>query len=557
MEQIGSWFLKKGIWFVIVLLGFLAYYNFYVRDESYAHLSADATLAENEAPNVRAQIEATQAASIKAVEEAKSLAQDQLEQRIQGEEANIEALQKSLDTTQEIDISAVIYQPLIKAKLEFANWKKRQYTLLRDKLLTEDARAMEIPIKEVELQQKQSAYATKKAEYDQKWFGAPENSMLNLTVSKATSLINIPMELTDWEIKDPNKAYNHLMSLYQDLQNRQIALANLRNPVTVQLTSPPDAGPFLNKVNEVVLEKKNSLNSNDVKKNVIDPLKRYWKPALLTVILGIIFSPLARLICFYVLAPIAARQAPVALEPHSKPASIDKKHAASATSLTLDLTPGDVLLAHHDFAKGIPKGVKTNTRLFLDWSSPFTSLASGLYNLVRIKPTETITMELSAGHDGLNELTSIKLDAGEGMVVEARNVVGVVISDGQSVTLTKHWAIRKLQSWLKWQFRYITITGPITLTLKGGRGLVVSHIHDELTIAPDYVVAYSSNLGYATSRTETFGGYFSRKKHLLNDRFVGDSGIVIHQEANFADAIHAKKSGLEGIMDGLLKAFGI
>lgn len=86
----------------------------------------------------------------------------------------------------------------------------------------------------------------------------------------------------------------------------------------------------------------------------------------------------------------------------------------------------------------------------------------------------------------------------------------------------------------------------------------MSHVQDELLISPEYVLAFSANLGYGTSRTETFGGYFSRKKSLLKDRFVGDNGFVVHQEAaSETSSRQVKKSGLEGLMDGVLKAFGI
>lgn len=324
-----------------------------------------------------------------------------------------------------------------------------------------------------------------------------------------------------------------------------------------QVGSPPSSEGYINEMRSVLNKEKAALQDDWVYEHITQPVEQYWSSALFALVLALLFAPLSRVVCFYLLAPLATKQTPIQISTLAGSPDGSVQSSESNAGIKLNLKPSQVLLAHHDYTKAIPQNCSTSSQLLLDLESPLTSILAGLYNLVRVQTADATTVELSAGHDGLHELICIEIEKGDGIVVEPRNIVGIVVELGQKVTLEKHWALNKWQSWLKWQFRYITVSGPATVILKGGRGVVISAVDGSFMIPSDYVVAFSSNLGYTTSRTETFSGYYTRKKGLLNDRFIGDKGIVIHQEANYESSTHGKKSGLEGVVDGLLKAFGI
>lgn len=559
LQNFGTWLIRKGIWFLLILIGFIAYWNLHPVWIQLEEQVAEATTAAVEAPKAVNLLRTLQTSSLEKVKEAKSLTKTELDQRIAKEESNIQQLRRSLEESQGLGIHKALNRIVISGQLDFSQWLNSEYTSLRSRILNDAERARAIPIKRVELQQKEDEYIKKKIAYDQIAIGFGSNNTVNSIASSGISQLNKLIEGTAWEVKDANKAYRELEVLYSDIKMRRGELDSLLNPSTLPINTPPSVEPWLNKINESERSAQAKLESSWLHTHIIQPAKEYWHAAFLALGLAIIFSPLSRVICYYLLAPIASRQSPIVFSDHQSTADGVKKHSesGSGSGLTIHLDHGDTLLVHHDYAKTLPKQCRTRTQVLLDAKSPFTSFFSGLYNLLRIEPQNTISLEISAGHDGLNELICIDLKEDTGVVIEPRNLVGVVIKHGALAYLHKHWVIGRLQSWLKWQFRYVTVSGPLTLILKGARGLTVSNVIQELTIAPEYVVGFSSNLSYGTARTETFGGYYSRKKSLLNNRFIGNQGVVIHQEANFESIAHVRKSGLEGVVDGLLKAFGI
>ena len=558
INDIGAWITRKLIWFLLILIGFIAYWNLHPAWADLERQVAEATTASSEAPKAKSELEGIKATSSKIVEDAKFLSKNELDQRIYTEELRIQALQKALEESQGIGISKAIKRELIEGKLALSDWVKRECSAARSKLLNDDEKRRLLPIKEAELQQRESEYARKKDAYDQIPIGFGENATVNSIASGGISMLNKLTAATDWEIKDPGSAYRELESLSKDIIARRNELEAWRHPSASQASPIPSVNLWLNKIDSLEQSATARLKSSWVHTHIVQPAAAYWPTALLTLILAIIFSPLARVVCYYLLAPLASRQSPLFFGKPRGTRNVISMLSESSTSITLHLSPNDILLIHHDYAKTIPSQCKPSTQTFLDQRSPITSFFSGLYNLLRIEPKEDVSLEISSGHDGLNELVYLNLEQDAELIIEPRNIVGVILKCGNSITLKKFWAIAKLQSWLKGQFRHIAIYGPLILIAKGGRGVSVSPVYDELRIASEYVIGFSSTLGYATDRTETFGGYYSRKKALLIDRFNGRNGVVIHQEANYrASSSHVKKGGLEGLMDGLLKAFGI
>jgi len=71
-------------------------------------------------------------------------------------------------------------------------------------------------------------------------------------------------------------------------------------------------------------------------------------------------------------------------------------------------------------------------------------------------------------------------------------------------------------------------------------------------------IGFSADLGYSTVRSETFTAYVLGRKALFNDRFTGTTGYFVYQEIPSTQQRggFAGRS-LQGLMDGVLKAFGI
>lgn len=558
LKDIGVWITRKSVWFLLILIGFITYWNLHPVWAELKRQVEEATAAASEAPKAKFELETIKATSIKLVQKAKSLSKDELDQCSDDAELRIQGFQKAREEAKGSFISKAIKREALDGQLAFSDWVKRECSSARSKLLNDDEKRRLLPIKEAELQQRESEYARKKAAYDQIPIGFGENSSVNSFASSGISLLNKLTATTDWEIKDPGSAYRELESLFKEITARRNELEAWRHPSASQASPIPSVNLWLNKIDSLEQSATARLKSSWVHAHIVQPAAAYWPTALLTLILAIVFSPLARVICFYILAPLASRQSPIIL---GKAKSTDNDIGTlsnCSTSFTLHLQKGDSLLIHHDYAKTIPSLCRSTTQTILDKRSPITSFFSGLYNLLRIEPKEDVSLEISSGHDGLNELIYIGLENDAEIVIEPRSIVGVTLKEGQEVILRKIWAIGKLQSWLKGQFRYISIRGPLRLIIKGGRGVRVTPMDEELRIPSEYVIGFSTTLGYATDRTEAFGGYYSRKKPLLNDRFTGSNGVVIHQEANFgASSSDVKKGGLEGLMDGVLKAFGI
>jgi hypothetical protein len=70
-------------------------------------------------------------------------------------------------------------------------------------------------------------------------------------------------------------------------------------------------------------------------------------------------------------------------------------------------------------------------------------------------------------------------------------------------------------------------------------------------------VGFSASLTYSVSRAETFIPYLLGQRRSFNDRFKGD-GVVVYQDVPVGASREGFTGrGLQGVVDGLLKAFGI
>jgi hypothetical protein len=266
---------------------------------------------------------------------------------------------------------------------------------------------------------------------------------------------------------------------------------------------------------------------------------------------------LARLLCYYVLAPLAMRRPSIRL-PAPNPASPAIAPAArSQTSIAVRLAAGEELLVRQDYLQTSSVRGAKGTQWFLDWRRPITSLASGLTFLTRIRG-EGETTTVSAVRDPFAEVTMMTLPPGALCVLQPRALAAVVQPIGQPITISSHWRLLSIRAWLTRQLRYLVFHGPARLVLKGGRGVRVERAERGRIFAQDQLVGFSTDLGYSVTRTETFWPYFLGREQLLKDQVTDGQGVLIVEEAPLAGRRQgAPRRGVEGMIDAAMKLVGI
>ena len=285
---------------------------------------------------------------------------------------------------------------------------------------------------------------------------------------------------------------------------------------------------------------------------------------MLPVAAGILLAAMAlpigiKLLFYFVLAPLAARRPAICVLParHGHTLAVPGARI-SAVSQSLVLQPDEELLVHPDYLQSAPLAAAKSTRWLLDWSMPLTSLAAGLYALTRVLPHGAQPLVVSSTNDPLSEVGVLELPVGAALVLQPRNLVGLVKPQGQPLRITRHWMLGHLHAWLTLQLRYVVFHGPCRLLVKGCRGVRVEPPDAGRAINQDLTVGFSAHLHYATTRCETFAAYWLGQQALFNDRFTGESGVCVYEEMvppQRRAGIGGR--GLEGAGDAVLKAFGV
>ncbi|MBL9181088.1 MAG: hypothetical protein JNN17_03035 [Verrucomicrobiaceae bacterium] len=285
-------------------------------------------------------------------------------------------------------------------------------------------------------------------------------------------------------------------------------------------------------------------------------------PAALWVLLGLIVVPIfLKAVLFYLVAPLAARMPPVNILPKNALAPVPST-PQSGTSLEVLVQPGQELLVHPDYLQSSGLPLQKRTQWFLDYRIPLTSMASHMVMLTRIRPSneQPAKVVVSSQQDRWGEVASLELPEGASMVILPRSLAGLVKPQGKPVHITRHWRLGSLHSWLTFQFRFLVFHGPCKLILKGCRGVRAESPESESPrlINQAATLGFSTNLDYSNTRCETFISYLRGKEDLFNDLFGSGPGIFVYEEIPNA----GKKSGItgrgiEGFLDGVLKAFGV
>jgi len=281
-------------------------------------------------------------------------------------------------------------------------------------------------------------------------------------------------------------------------------------------------------------------------------------PTALLILLGIVLAPLGvKALLYFVLAPLAQRRPPVCLLPHTLGA-LELVPGPSAVSHEVRVDPDHELLVHPEFLQSTAVQGDKNTCWLFSTRYPFTSLASGLVALTRVRTHEAARYVVSATHDAHSEIGMLHLPAGAALVMQPHNLVGVLQRRDAPVRITSRWRLGSLHAWLTLQLRYLAFHGPAQLIVQGCRGVRVEHAGQGRSIQQAATIGFNANLAYTTRRSDTFGAYLLGKQGLFNDSFDGAEGFYVYEEMPHTLLRGGRvRRGLEGVADSLLKVFGI
>lgn len=276
------------------------------------------------------------------------------------------------------------------------------------------------------------------------------------------------------------------------------------------------------------------------------------------ILFSIIVTPFAiKALFYFVLAPLASRRPPICLLPNtSGELFLEADHSSVSKTVSVDET--QELLIHPEFLQSSSIQGKKETRWFLDWRYPLTSLASNMVALTQIRTDALATFVLSATDDPFSEIGILSIPQGAALVMQPHNLVGVIQAKGKVIRITSQWRLNSLHAWLTLQLRYLAFHGPVDLIVQGCRGVRIERADSGRSINQAATIGFSANLSYATRRCETFGAYFLGKQELLNDTFKGENGFYVYEEMpHFGKKTELTARGLEGFTDSLLKVLGI
>jgi hypothetical protein len=283
-------------------------------------------------------------------------------------------------------------------------------------------------------------------------------------------------------------------------------------------------------------------------------------PAALWVLVGIVLAPMfIKALLYFGVAPLIARARPVVVLPCS---GADLVVSSSHVSLPIFLDPGDELIVHSDYLQASGAGPGKTTRWLFSWRMPLTSVAAGLYAMVAVRnrDQEPGKVTVSPKKNLFDKVCDVRIPAGSAMVIYPRALVGIIMKNGVTPRITRHWHVRSLHGWLTFQFRYLVLHGESRILMKGCRGVRAERVETTKPVMQDQsaTLGFTANLAYSAIRCETFADYLLGRDQLFNDRFSDADGFQFTEEVpnpNRKTGLFGR--GLEGIMDGFLKAFGI
>lgn len=258
---------------------------------------------------------------------------------------------------------------------------------------------------------------------------------------------------------------------------------------------------------------------------------------------------------YFLLAPLAQLRPAMVVRQGERRLPVEES-PVSSISLPITLSPSEELVVVGSHLQSLTDGHKTSTKWLFSNAHPFSSFLSGLWMMVRVQSGSSCTAVLSATTDPLEELNSHLLEVGDGLVIIPKHLLGVVYPRGASVLMRSHWKF-DIYAWLTLQFRYLVLVGPCQVIVGGCRGVRIESAGNARSVSQAMIVGFSSHLEYSVIRTETFMSYLFGQRPLFNDRLKG-IGVVLYQEVpSTAQRSGVTGRGLQGVMDGAMRAFGL
>ena len=83
---------------------------------------------------------------------------------------------------------------------------------------------------------------------------------------------------------------------------------------------------------------------------------------------------------------------------------------------------------------------------------------------------------------------------------QPRALVGLMHRVGEPVRMARYWRLGSLHAWLTLQLRYLVFRGPVTLIVKGCRGVRVDAVDQGRVISQAATLGFSTSTAYSTSR---------------------------------------------------------
>jgi hypothetical protein len=361
-----------------------------------------------------------------------------------------------------------------------------------------------------------------------------------------------------------SKRTHALRAKYDELSASMLLLAEPRHPGTLPRGLKLD--PLLKELGDAREKLQAKLGDDFLWRVVSFDFKAadLVKAAVVIVAVASLVPLGIKVVLFYVLAPLATRRPGVALLPDSGGRVLVGKDlpgqtlvAASSVSCPVTIDSSNELLVHSEYLQSLPNACKTRTQWILDHRIPLSSIAAGLCVLMRMRAETPQTVVVSSTRDPLSEVSLVMIPEGSSVVLLSRHIVGVVQARGAPLRITRRWRLFSLHAWLTLQLRYLLFHGPVTLVVKGCRGVRVEAAESGRSLNPAATMGFSTNLRYASRRCETLFSYLSGRQPLLNDSFAGGSGYYIYQEMPYQRRGGIFERGLEGLLDAALKPLGI
>lgn len=275
----------------------------------------------------------------------------------------------------------------------------------------------------------------------------------------------------------------------------------------------------------------------------------------LIILAAIIIIPfLWKVLAFYVLAPLAHSAKPILLgsdHPDAQNITSTLSHPAQRISLSKD----EVLMTKVDYLQGSMGNFEKKTKWLIDWRYPFSSLASGLYILTRIRniSEQSGQVTLSTQESATEELAVVDIPEGKSLVFRPHYLVAVTHLLGRPPRIRSKWIFWNLHAWVNLRFRYLIMDGPSKLVFSAQRGIQVESVSPDLPgrrVNSNLTAAFSPHLNYSPKRAETFVAYLRGKNGLFDDFFQG-SGWVIQQQVSAG-----KKNPAARLWDSIFGAVG-